>query len=387
MPFNPSTLTPSRITGPTGPAGATGPTGPVGSAPVDGDQGVTGPQGPTGPTGFSGDQTLTGPTGDTGPQGVTGPTGFNYDQLATGPTGPTGPTGATGAQGLPGYLFNTGPTGPTGPTGATGASGAFFGTGPTGPVGDTGDTGPTGPGSSEFTSDYTVFDIFAPPASPNAKDDEFDDGSLAGKWTEWDFGSAVVPSEDSRGLLLTVDDQAEWGGVYQAVAAGDFSIMCRLGVSADPNNDWGAAGLMLFEDATDSAGNFAFIGLRGGPSTIRGILCQYWSAYNIIYTSASYIQAGEEEAGLFDWCYFKCRRDGGTLYFDYSFDGKSWYQFADASEAGIMNSNTVTHIGIAGYQYTTGSTLYVRSDFFRHVASDVGYDGIIGGRRVQRDKV
>jgi len=87
----------------------------------------------------------------------------------------------------------------------------------------------------------TIWNPKAPPASPNAKDDEFDDASLAAKWTEYDPTSILTVTEDAYGVLLeALDDPASQNavcGIRQAIPTSDeWEIVSRVSVGGTLSN-------------------------------------------------------------------------------------------------------------------------------------------------------
>ncbi len=211
---------------------------------------------------------------------------------------------------------------------------------------------------------FTFWDPDALPDTPSTQDDHFDDASLAAKWTEWDLGTAkVTVSEAGHHLILThlTENAARYRGVYQTLPAGDFTIAAKCSPIASSIGDAGLA-LTLFEDATNiNADILVFILFhRTSGNKYRDIFAQRWADYQTF--SASY--AGET---LYPGTsvYFRIRRNGTTLYYDYSTDGVSWMRIYTHTQPFAP-----AEMGIVSFNNNTAITTYGYFDVFRYIASD-----------------
>lgn len=102
------------------------------------------------------------------------------------------------------------------------------------------------------TAFSTMWNPKALPASPNAKDDEFSDGSVDVKWTEYDPTSILTVTEDSYGLKFVVTDDPGSSdavvGLRQAIPSSDeFEIVARITIASSLSN-YMVGGIFLAED-------------------------------------------------------------------------------------------------------------------------------------------
>ncbi|HEC60732.1 hypothetical protein LCGC14_0461070 [marine sediment metagenome] len=214
-------------------------------------------------------------------------------------------------------------------------------------------------------SSYSFWDPDALPDTPSSQDDHFDNAALAAKWTEWDLGAAALTVSEPAGhhviLTHTTEGAARYRGIYQVLPAGDFTIAAKCQLIASSLGD-STACLALFEDATDiNADILVLINFqRASGNKYRDIHAQRNSDYQTF--SANYAGGTMYPNTT---VYFRIRRNGTTLYYDYSSDGVSWQRiythtqpFAPA-QMGIVTSNN-----------NTGITIYGYFDLFRYIASD-----------------
>ena len=87
----------------------------------------------------------------------------------------------------------------------------------------------------------TFWNAKVPPTNPHAKDDEFDDGVLAAKWSEFDPPGILTVTENTYGLELnTSNDPAASTsivGIYQPVPTEDeFEIVAKISISGNTGN-------------------------------------------------------------------------------------------------------------------------------------------------------
>jgi len=210
------------------------------------------------------------------------------------------------------------------------------------------------------------WDPDAAPDAPSSYDDEFDDASLAGKWTEFDPGSYVAVAEAGDALTLTFDEQAtaSLGGVYQAaLPSGDYTAVLKAtidDVTLTSSAQGVFVGFGLFDDATDTNAALTIFGYR-----FSNAAWSVWAQRYSQWDTSSYIaQTAVTEELTF---YLRLRWDDsvGRLYFDWSTDAETWTtkQFPPGS----LFLSGFTHIGIVGFAQTldTVSTWAVDVDFFR----------------------
>lgn len=330
-------------TGPTGPGGPTGPTGPIGA---------TGPAGVTGPTGAV--STVPGPTGATGPGGAVGATG------ATGPVGATGPQGATGPAGTVGATGPTGPAGATGATGPQGTAGAVGATGATGPAGsggiaetlidakgdlivgsaaDTAIRKAVGTNGQVLTADSaeaggikwaaqsgsSVPTPDTPPASAHAKDDEFNDTALDGKWSWVNQGATTYAEANGWGTLtVPANGTSSLRCLVQSAPAGAFTMTAKLSCVTSGSGSGGVYAIIMRDSAS---GKVLSVGCNMGTANNPINVYQWNSATS---WNGQVVGVGGEQwrGGVL---YFRFRRNSNTSYDTFfSRDGVGWFPISTA---------------------------------------------------------
>lgn len=208
------------------------------------------------------------------------------------------------------------------------------------------------------------WDVNSAPANPSAYDDEFNDASVAGLWTEFDSGAIQTVSEAGTDLSLSQASQADGTltGERQTLPAGDFTIVCRVKLDANSVSGTGKAfqaGLVLWEDASgdddkalilgpgaNGVGSFNYSGFGVEFLTGHNDLAGYPTLFSSFTASTFY--------------YLRLRRSGTAYYGDFGTDGKTW------TTIGIVPGFTPTHFGIGMYNENTGASKQADFDFFRY---------------------
>lgn len=224
---------------------------------------------------------------------------------------------------------------------------------------------------------YWAWDPDAPPASPSAYDDEFDDDSFdTGLWTEYDHGSVQTITEGSQGAVFTFTGDgsaSKTAGAYQAIPAGDFTIDAKISITGV----WAiasGAGLAVFEDASSSSGNFYFI--RMGPRSADNRLgVGYFTAWDTLNSE----KASRLPLGIPSHAYFRIQRTSTTYRFSWSSDGVGWIQLLSTNAATM--GFTPTHFGPLLLN-SSSSAAFMTVRFFRYQASDTGQNAPISGRKM-----
>jgi hypothetical protein len=234
-------------------------------------------------------------------------------------------------------------------------------------------------GGGGATNDFKWSERIAP-ASPAAQDDEFSDSSITG-WTTFDPGSVLTSTEDANGLTLSVvTSTPKLCGLYKALPAGDFTIQWafRLTAQAMGASKWIYGGLGLWEDATNTTKKIYSLGHynNGGvPSMGADLWTNYttWSATKL--TGAVGNTYGQVRI-------FRLRRNGTTMYHEFSYDGTLFFPVATTTYSWTQDF-TPTHFGVCGVNYSTTATQKFLFDYIRYTGSDVGAVGYGLGRRAK----
>ena len=219
----------------------------------------------------------------------------------------------------------------------------------------------TGGGGGGTTS--TMWNPKVAPASPNVKDDEFDDEAVDAKWTEFDPTNVLTVTEDAYGLKLAIVDDVSGdnvAGVRQAIPTSDeFELVARITVEGAVAN-YIMGGIYLAGDiATDPTTAPLFVlHLRlssAGHDLIEAINMANrttWSgtAYSVsIKTDTVYL--------ALQW---KASTGRACLWFSHT--GVGWTRLSDASYDPTSLA-AASYMGIFANGYNADGT--VRAEFFR----------------------
>ena len=193
-----------------------------------------------------------------------------------------------------------------------------------------------------------------PPASPNAKDDEFDDTSLDGKWSWVNQGTATWTEADGYGVMTMPSNSDNVRLLVQTVPAGDFVVTAKLRNAAIPAN-YTTIGLCVYNSAN---GYRILLGHKTVTSNYRNQVVR-WKG-DTTYDSDKY------NLGTIGDCarYYRIRLVTTTLYFEVSTDGQVWTPLYSETIATFLNA--ITHIGLGSHRANTDGVVYSgRCDWFR----------------------
>jgi hypothetical protein len=207
------------------------------------------------------------------------------------------------------------------------------------------------------------FSPLNPPDTPSSYDDEFNDATLDPKWTEFDHGSDVTPTEAGTSLTLAVDSSSFCAvGMIQALPAGEFTLVTRVNVSkgTPPNSIWAYwAGLLLLEgDLATSPGQLWGLH-RAGNGNVKLSLLKI----------ETYDNTGWYVSWPYDWdentdYFLRLRGDPAVvLYLDASIDGETWYSLSTYEADG-----TPVYMGIGLAVSSMECAVTAEFDFFRYRA-------------------
>jgi hypothetical protein len=218
----------------------------------------------------------------------------------------------------------------------------------------------------------------APPTTAGSIDDEFATvGALPGAWTEYDPDNKSTWSVVAGGLQgITATSAADnSNGIWQTIPAGDFTIWTRIAIMNLGTNFF-KGGIRLWADPTGDNKQIEFDIVRDGTAQCR-ILMQEFT--NRTTSSTVKIALATLFGGVPDAVYLRLRRTGTNYYADASVSGWGWQSLNGGSA--ITWSFTPAKIGIGVSNQNTGANMYLMSQFFRYVASDVGLNGVVSGGR------
>lgn len=188
-----------------------------------------------------------------------------------------------------------------------------------------------------------------PPATPNVMDDEFMDGSVDDKWTQYETGSGATFTETNQGVFeIEAGDTlgAGFNVLYQAVPSDTFTVVTRLSsvsigegyTTARADNVVG--GLILMEGLTGSDKKLAYGHVPG------------WDYDMHLYDKLT--DAGDFSAGSFGLGtysiglrpYMKIEITPTSWKFYSSYDGLTWLSVFDVPVSDFTPLFTPSHIGI-----------------------------------------
>jgi hypothetical protein len=198
-----------------------------------------------------------------------------------------------------------------------------------------------------------------PPASPNAKDDEFNAGSLDGKWTWNNQGTATASfSVDSIQLRALANSTASVKSIRQALPATPYTITAKFDYFCRTNPAFFKAGLLLSDGTKITSLGFAnntsleISDTKFNNSTSGGV--GVTNNVTLVLTQLP---------GKFP-TYFRITDNGTTLTYDFSFDGGFWYQLTNISRTNFFPSGP-THFGLCMDSQNSAHDVYLRCNWIR----------------------
>jgi hypothetical protein len=200
------------------------------------------------------------------------------------------------------------------------------------------------------------------PGSIHAMGDEFDDSSVAGKWTTWNpSGSALVTvSEDAWGFRLAGTDDPgatdSWQGAYQALGSDDeHEFIVRVGVQM-VTGSFGAAGIGLLEGTSNTSDLLAGV-LTIASSGVTTIGINRYTAYNSASAQTFATNNNHDSNSVYLCLQHKLSTKKVSLY--WSDDGINWMRAV--SDQGT----TFTAAYVALLVDPVGRDVAARYEFFR----------------------
>jgi hypothetical protein len=199
------------------------------------------------------------------------------------------------------------------------------------------------------------------PASADAMDDEFEAGSLDGKWSWRNQGSASI-SFASGMVTLAVPSEAtaQPRGIYQTLPGGNWKIRAKLAFLSRGSN-YDGFGMVLLKDSTNA--NLQFVRAYNAQTKWQ---VQYYTNYTA-YGSTPYDQdLSANDWPWQRWGYFEIEYDGTSYFFRASVDGVT---FATLSTLTAASYFTADRIGLMGLQISPSTgTGYLSCDWFRRIS-------------------
>jgi hypothetical protein len=220
-----------------------------------------------------------------------------------------------------------------------------------------------------------IWSADAPPVSPTALDDEFDDATLDGKWSEFDPNGILTVSESSVYKAAVLSEATRAGdnivGLHQTIPAGDFTIWTKVSALALRKNHH-LFGLALWENPADVSKTLMTNNLTINGTNTLWEVCKF-NNHNT-FNSAPLSVAVNYQTHV----YLRIKRISTDYYFAYSTDGISWMEYNGA----LNPLATPTTFGIFSSNVNTGITIRAIFPFFRYIASAVAVSGVLEGNAV-----
>ncbi len=184
----------------------------------------------------------------------------------------------------------------------------------------------------------------ARPGSAGAADDEFDGSSINGAWTQLHVGSDTLIVEKSHiDWQMALDSNSKMTALAKAIPGGDWTIATHVYLWP-PYNNYSCAGLILRESSSDKFINW-------GIMQHSGLTLEYGrhATYQAWGTDTNYALLNSNVNEVF----LRIRKISTTLYFDVSYDGKTWFNKFSESFTAYMTPN---QFGIGTQSSSVGTT-------------------------------
>lgn len=214
---------------------------------------------------------------------------------------------------------------------------------------------------------------FAAPDTPNAKDDEFNDASLSGAWTEWDVANWVTFSEGNGGLLVTGTGNGNdrCAGIYKTAPVGAYTVWAYLS-QVSPRTDYLNIGILLGEDLAGNPATSDFYGVVLGRAAASDYFqAEKWTSYTVWSALLGNVLCTAEPR--LSGAFVRTRMSGVAMAADFSLDGRGWYNYYSGNLA-----FTPAQIGLCFYFKTNGVQKWASCPFFRVTAGN-SFESVLAG--------
>jgi hypothetical protein len=177
------------------------------------------------------------------------------------------------------------------------------------------------------------------PAASQTEDDQFDAGTLDGKWAAYSGADATINTTTIPGWAsFTVA-----GAKLQAVPVGDWIAEVEVIIATTTAAGYSDCGIILTNGTTvGSATDCRYgVGMDNAVDAYR-IVASKWinNAFSTVYFDWTATDANEP--GFTDHLFIRVRKSGTTYDFDISSTGRSWQEIGTTGALGF----TPTHFGI-----------------------------------------
>lgn len=199
-----------------------------------------------------------------------------------------------------------------------------------------------------------------PPTTPNAKDDEFNAGSLDGKWTWDNQGTATATfSIDSIQLRALANGTSSTKSIRQTLPGSTpWTITAKLDYFCRTNPTFFKAGLLLSDGTKITSLGFA----NNTNLEVSDTKFNNNSSGGIGTTNSATITLSQFPGKFPN--YFRITDNGTNLFYYFSFDGGFWYELTNISRTNFFTGGA-THFGLCVNSENGIHDAYLRCDWIR----------------------
>ena len=193
-----------------------------------------------------------------------------------------------------------------------------------------------------------------PPATPHAKNDEFSDTVMDGKWSWINQGTSAWTENGSYGAIDILSGGDHTRLLVQEAPTGDFTATVKIAVLG-PKVNYFNFGLCLYNSANGRRIVFGKCG-RSGYSGIQAI--KFTS--NTSFSGDAYLNGGWDSI----FVYVRVRKVGVSYSLDMSADGDFWWEIFTETISNFLSA--ISHVGVGYFRNNTSGVTYKgRCDWFR----------------------
>lgn len=201
-----------------------------------------------------------------------------------------------------------------------------------------------------------------PPATADAKDDEFDGASLNTSLWTWDNQGTAAATQSNSLLFLKSQAAPDTNlrSIIQAVSGASWTYAAKIRPIRTGAGDLTFLGFVLRETASASYTTYGFEQSQGTPYTNRHQV-GHWSDNHTVSGYLTNTDAFFDQEPV----YFRIRLASAVLYYEYSRDGANWYEFNHENVNAFFTAGP-NSIGLTVCSYAALAMMSV--DWFRKTA-------------------
>jgi hypothetical protein len=201
----------------------------------------------------------------------------------------------------------------------------------------------------------------APPATPNALDDEFTGSSLNAKWAWINQSNASASVANGSLRLSSATGDRVWSLLLQSAPAAPWTIAAKFRMQG-ALADFTSAGIAVRNSASGAHANVGLYFKSTDPGG-GGIELQEYSDLTTYVADIAIARFGFIHPGI----YMKLVNDGTNLTSFYSLDGITYTQVAQTAIATVLGA--VNQVGLSVWSINGGGSSFdLIVDWFRRLA-------------------